>query len=195
MSERKLSFKSFLIKMTFRVIGIILIGAIVVILLYRNQTEVYSRDIKAELSVASELTTAKLEYSGYKLYSDEGIPFLTKANFLMVYDATVRAGIDVNDAEIEVDNDKNIIWLTIPKAEIQDIKVDLNSIKFYDEKFSLFNFNEKEDGVKAQALAEIEAKEKASKMGILELADKQSEAIIKGILEDAVPKNYTFKFR
>ena len=53
--------------------------------------------------------------------------------------------------------------------------------------------NEKEDNNKAIALAEEAAKEEIKNIGVLEMADGQAETLIKGILEDAVPKNYDFE--
>lgn len=196
MKEKQSRFKSFLYKIVFWLVApILVIGVLVGLFFYNNKTEGLSRDIMAKLSVSSELTTAKLNYSGYRVYEDEGISFFTKANFLMVYDATVRAGIDVNEVKVEVENDKRIIWITIPSAKIQEVKVDPNSIKYFDEKFTLFNFNEKEDANKALAEAELVAEKKAASFGILELADKQSEALIKGIIEDIIPKDYVIKVR
>ena len=57
----------------------------------------------------------------------------------------------------------------------------------------LFNVNPKEDANMAQSKAEEEARKEASEMGILEMADKQSEALIKGLLENAVPDDYEFE--
>lgn len=45
-----------------------------------------------------------------------------------------------------MDSTKKIANLNIPKAEILDVKIDPNLIKYYDIKFALFNVNEKEDG-------------------------------------------------
>jgi len=75
------------------------------------------------------------------------------------------------------------------------VKVDPASIEYFDENFSLLNLDEKEDGNMAQVLAEKDAFEEASNMGILGLADQQSEALIKGILEGAVPKDYELKVK
>jgi len=186
-------------KTIFWMIGIILImvlaGAYVRLFVFNDKAQISSEFINSTLSKASELTTAKLNTKGIYQYSDEGTPVISKADFIMVYRATVRAGIDVNEIKTTVDNDKRIVWLTIPDAVIQEVKVDPASIKYYDEKFTLFNLDEKEDANKAQKKAEEDASEEAYNMGILELADKQSEALIKGILEDAIPKDYEIKIK
>ena len=43
-------------------------------------------------------------------YTDEGISIINKADFTMVYKATVRAGINVDEVEITSDDDKKIIY-------------------------------------------------------------------------------------
>ena len=67
------------------------------------------------------------------------------------------------------------------------------TIKYFDEKFALFNVDEKEDANKAVVLAENSVKEEAIKTGILELADKQSATLIEGLLSKAIPEGYTLK--
>ena len=69
-------------------------------------------------------------------------------------------------------------------------------INFYDEKFALFNVNAKEDLSRALAMAEEDAKNEAIKNGLLELAEKQSETLIKGILSDSLsPLGYTVEIQ
>ncbi len=144
-----------------------------------------------ELSRASELTTAKLKTTGISEFEDDGIWLLSKSNFVMVYTATVRAGIDISKVSIaEPKKTDKIIRISIPKAEVLDAKVDPSDILFYDEKFALFNLNEKEDMNRAIVEAEKLAIEKASTIGILELADNQAEVLIKGILTDLIPDGY-----
>ena len=46
----------------------------------------------------------------------------------MLYEATARAGIDISEVKIEQDNFKPIVWVTIPKAKVLDIKVDTKII-------------------------------------------------------------------
>ena len=57
------------------------------------------------------------------------------------------------------------------------------------------NLNEKEDGNKANVLAEQEAEKEIEKMGVLEMADTQAETLIKGILKDVVPKEYKYEVK
>lgn len=183
------------IKILLSIIILVAIGVVVAsFFFYEKQEKVSNEIVTATLEQASELTTAKLNYKGFAKYKDSGVTFINKSDFLMVYKATMRAGIDLKKVKTEVDDEKKIIWVKVPKAEIQEVKIDPSSIKYYDEKIALFNTNEKEDANKAQALAEKEAKKEAKNLGVLELADKQAKSLVKGILKD-VSKGYDIKFK
>lgn len=201
--QRKFSFKKVIGKILKnkigRIICIVLVVAIalsvVAICSYEPEQTVDTTYIIAKLEKSSELTTAKLNYTGMSEFKDKGIAFISKSDFIMVYEATARAGIDVKEIKVKADDKNHIIWLTIPEAKILDVKVDMNKIKYFDEKFSLFNVDAKEDANKANALAEEEAKKELASMGILEMANEQAEALIKGLIQDVVPKNYEIKIK
>ena len=125
-------------------------------------------------------------------YKDSGIPFLTKGGFTMVYGAKARAGIELDKVDVQVDEANKVVHLTIPKAKALDVKIDPAEIQYFDEKFVLINVNEKEDANKAQELAEESAMKEIKNMGVLELADNQAEAVVRGLLE-GVAEGYTFE--
>lgn len=176
------------------VIGVIILS-IIIVLNYNKNHEVDTEYLIAKLQKSSELTTAKLEYTGFTKFKDKGIIILNRSDFLMTYTATARAGIDMKKVKIDADKITKIIWLTIPKAEIQSVNVDPKKITYYDEKFALFNVDQKEDSDKAQALVEDEAKKELSKMGILKMADDQAEILIKGLLQGSIPEGYEVKVK
>ena len=182
-----------------RIISILAIISIILLILfissYNNKEKLDTTYIIAKLEKSSELTTSKLTYTGISEYKDSGISFINRSDFIMVYEATARAGIDVKEIEVSVDNIANIVWLTIPKAKILDVKVNMNNIKYFDEKFALLNIDYKEDANKATALAEQEAVKELETMGILEMADAQAEALIKGLIQDVIPDGYKIQIK
>lgn len=184
-----------LIKIT--VITTLIIVAIIAIAIYiyNKNKKIDTTYLTAKLEKSSELTTAKLTFKGIYEYDDEGIAVINKSNFVMVYEATARAGIDISEVKIEQDNFKPIVWVTIPKAKVLDIKVDTNSIKYLKTDFTLLNTNPKEDANKANSLAEKDAKTEVEQMGILEAADQQAEALVKGLIQDIVPKKYEIQIK
>lgn len=147
------------------------------------------------LTKSSELTTAKLTIKGLSEYHDEGVYIFNKSDFTLYYTTTIRAGINLENVKITSDAIKKKIYITIPEAEIFDAKVDTNDIKVFGSGFALFNTNEKEDMAKALSLAEEDAMEYAKTTGILELANEQSETLIKGLLVNAIPSGYTIEVR
>lgn len=149
-----------------------------------KKMEVTVEYINKKLENLSELSAAKLSYTGICTVSEGKIPGLTKKGFSMIYEAMVTAGIDAS--EIDIDIQDNSVTVKIPKSEIQVIKVDPNSIQFYDEKKALFNWTELGDSVNGIILAENDIKEKASTDELLERADSQVEYIVKGLLEDTL---------
>lgn len=140
--------------------------------------------VSKKLEKISELTTAELIYNGLYTVSEGKIPFITKKGFSMTYTATVKAGIDVSLMDIDVTDSE--VKIAIPEAEIQTTWIDPDSIQFYDEKFALFNWSEKEDVTDAISAAEQNVNEKADVDGLMERASFQAEYVIKGLLEGSI---------
>lgn len=140
--------------------------------------------VSKKLANLSELSTAEMIYTGLYSVTEGKIPFLTKKGFSMLYEGNVRAGIDPSLVNIQVDD--QTVTVTIPPAEIQLVKIDPNSIRFYDEKKALFNPDEKSDVTDAVSIAEGDLKERANTDGLLERANQQAKYIVEGILEGAI---------
>ena len=179
------------------IIGIIIILIITLFVAFGiNRTpDVDTVFLKNVLTKSSELTTAKLKITGLSEYHDEGIYIFNRSDFTMCFTATIRAGINFENVKIDSDPIQKKIFIEIPNAEIFDAKVDPNDLRFYGTGFALFNVNEKEDLAKALSLAEEDAKKEASNTGILELANQQSETLIRGILSNTIPKGYTLEIK
>ena len=140
--------------------------------------------ITGKLDVASELTTAELTYTGVLKYEDGSIPFLTKKGYSMVYTATVKAGIDFS--QIQVDVKKDSVVVTLPEAEIQSVYVNPNTIDFYDESFALFNWGDKTDITKSIAAAENDIQTNADTGALIDKSNMQTERLVRALLEDAI---------
>ena len=179
------------------IIGIFIIITICVFIVLgvNRKSSVDTTFLTQILTKSSELTTAKLKITGLSEYHDEGVYIFNRSDFTMCYSTIIRAGINLKNVKIDSDGFQKKIYITIPKAEIFEAKVDPNDIKFYGTGFALFNVNEKEDLSKALSLAEKDAMEYAKNTGILELANQQSETLIKGILANAIPNGYTMEVK
>lgn len=159
-----------------------------------DDVKVSATSIEERLSKCSDLTTARLDYRGIIRYEDGDIQYINKKSFSMIYDAHIKAGIDLSQAEVSVSGRK--ITVTIPKPEIQDIVVDPDSLEFYDEKLALFNWTKKEDTAKAMGYAEEDAEKKAAQTELIKQASEQAKTVITTLLipvtEDS-GEEYTFE--
>lgn len=146
----------------------------------KSEPKISATSIEERLSKCSALTTARLDYRGIVKYSDGDIQFITKKSFSMIYDAHIKAGIDLSKAEVTVNG--SIVNVLIPTPEIQDIVVDSDSLEFYDEKFALFNWTDKSDTAKALEYAKEDAKKKTEQTEILSQASSQAKTVIETLL-------------
>lgn len=142
--------------------------------------------ITAKLEDASELTTQTITYTSRVPMSDGSIPFITQKSFVMYYNATLRAGVDLLDVEVkERGNDKIVVKL--PHATVQGTpNIDPNSIKFVDEKKALLNWNKKEDVAEALAKAkeDLDNNPSIDMTLLLEKADEHAEELVHMLLDD-----------
>lgn len=163
------------------VIALIAVGFLSARLLDKDDNvKVSTSAIQERLSKCSSLTTAKLDYRGIIKYEDGDIQYINKKSFSMIYNAHVTAGVDLSQASVEVKDRKIII--TIPKATLQEIIVDADSLEFYDEKLALFNWTDKEDTAKAMEYAKKDAEERAAQTDILTQASEQAKTVIETLI-------------
>lgn len=141
-----------------------------------KKPELNTSAITAQISELSQLSTAELAYRGLVRYSQGEITFLTKKEFTMIYDANVKAGVDLGQVQVDIKGNK--VSVTLPKAEIQDITIDPDSLEFYDEKFALFNFQDRQDTVEALQYAKEDVTKQAEKTDLLTTAEERAKTVI-----------------
>lgn len=149
-----------------------------------QEPRVDSSYVTGKLQNLSELSTQQLTYTGVDHVVDGEIPIIDKKSFNMVYTATARAGIELSDVEVDVTDSQ--VKVTVPHAQLQSVQIDPGSIKFYDQSFALFSRDGKEQLAEAVAKAEDNFKNEADYQSLLDAADTQTAAIVKGILEGQV---------
>lgn len=151
-----------------------------------SKADLSSSAIAAQISELSELSTAQLEYRGLVRYSEGEIPLLTKKEFTMIYDASVKAGVDLSEVTVTVNG--NQVTVHLPAARIQNITIDPDSLEFYDEKFALFNFQNRTDTVTALQYAEDDVKDWVQETDLLASADEKAQSLITGFLNSVWKK-------
>lgn len=190
--KEKLENKLLVIMAIVCVIALIAVGVLSVKLFEtRKEAKVSTSVITEQLQNMSDLTTSQLQYRGLVRYEEGNIAFINKKSYTMLYDAIVKAGIDME--KVSVDVSKNKIKVFLPKATVQDIVINSDTIEFYDEKNSLFNWEEKQDTVTALQLAKEDAKERIDESQLLKQAEGQAELLIRNLLFPMTNEDYTLE--
>lgn len=133
--------------------------------------------VTTQLKSCSDLATSKMMYRGLLTYESGSIDLWDKKSFQMIYDANIKAGVDMSKAKVSMDRKK--IDIVLPAATIQDVSVDPDSIKIYDQKYSLLNWTDRSDTSAAMSQAKRDARKAAEQSNIAEQADEQARKIVK----------------
>lgn len=155
-----------------------------------NNDKITSTTIKNQLTEINELALYSYDYSKVGKFSNKlsfngwKIP-LTQKNFIITYDGSIKAGIDLKQAKISIDNDQ--LNITLPVAKILSHEIDENSIEVYDESSNIFNQISIND-YKSFATKEKKKNEKeAISNGILEKSKTKAEQTLTTYLQ-AIPE-------
>ncbi len=148
--------------------------------------------VQNQLEQISELATAQYHYTNMGQFEQSNdfygvkIPFSGK-HFIVSYDGTILAGVDLSKAEIKVSASK--VSITLPEAKILSHEIDENSLEVFDETKNIFNplTIENYNQFYAEQKDEIEAK--ALEGGLLTEAEDQAELAIKQVLEPTMRRD------
>lgn len=144
----------------------------------KAEPEITTTIVSRQLETMQDLTTAKENDYGFEKFSEGNIAHVNQKKFTMFYSYEIRAGVDLAKADIKVHDGTRTISITLPKATLQSVSVDPDSLRFFDSESSLFNGNEVTDTPEALKRAKKSAADKASKSKLLQEADKQAKQIV-----------------
>lgn len=155
----------------------------------QNAPPVITRDqLSEQLSSLRELVTKEYIYTnaGRKEASKTWLwgwtlPF-SDSSLLVTYDGTIKAGIDLNEVQIDVDEDNRTITVTVPASRITDNIIPQETINILEVKDGLFNRITFDDYNKFISEEKPGMEEKAIERGLLEEADREARAAIKAFL-------------
>ena len=155
-----------------------------------NNDKITSTTIKNQLTEINELALYSYDYSKVGKFSNKlsfngwKIPLTQKA-FIITYNGSIKAGIDLKQAKISIDNDQ--LNITLPAAKILSHEIDEKSIEVYDESSNIFNQISIND-YKSFATKEKKKNEKeAISNGILEKSKTKAEQTLTTYLQ-AIPE-------
>jgi len=160
-------------------------------LIHEDVPVITSSLISDQLDTIKELVTAEYLYTNAGQYEnnkqmtiikwDVDVPFSNKS-FIVAYDGCITAGIDLNEAEIDINEEKRTITVTLPASEITHHETFEDTLVVLDESDGLFNnisidnYNEFVSGQKTSM------EQKAIERGILTTADEEARDIVKAFL-------------
>ena len=145
------------------------------------------------------LITQEYYFTQVEKYTKEKtiLKFITsQSEFMYSYDGAVLAGVDFEKIQVETDEDRSAIIVSMPASEIKTVTIDKNTFRIYSEKDSLWNPLKLEDYNISLVEFENAAKERALESGILERSDEQARKLVLqfiGNLPNAA--GYTIEFR
>ena len=154
--------------------------------------------IESEIKDIGELATIEYLYTDAGKFEDPkqlfgiDIPFTTKS-FIAKWDGIIKAGIQINEIKVEVNNISKEIIIHMPKAEILSHEIDNNSIETLDEKDGLFNPVKVEDVREFDAVSKEAMEKRVIENGILDKAFENAKEIIEKIVNNDVVQKEKYK--
>lgn len=144
--------------------------------------------LKEQLSAVSELVTKEYIYTNSAKYESDEVwifgwkrPFSSKS-ILVTYDGSIKAGIDLQQVEIGIDEQKHIITVKLPNSTVTDNNIPQDTITVVEIKNGLFNevtiddynlfINEQREVMEERAIAN----------GLLTQADTEARRIVETTL-------------
>lgn len=126
----------------------------------------------------SELSTVEYTYNAVtRAYDEDGETLM----YSVAYDGIVKAGIDFSQIDLDIDEEKKIIRITVPDVEIIDYVVDEGSLEYIFEKDK---YNTATVSQAAYKICKADLENKASRESeLLSLAQENAISTVSGLVE------------
>lgn len=121
-------------KVRFSTIVVILLLSVIVISLFssnrskNSQAAIINESSLKKIIDVSDLSTFQAVYNGIAEVMDKNDE--EKIAYYVSYEAKVKAGVDFEKVEIDVDDEKKIIMVEVPDIKINDVDVDITSLDY-----------------------------------------------------------------
>lgn len=137
--------------------------------------------ISQRLTAISELATVEYHYTNMGKFENQvdfygwKVP-LTKKSFIVSYDGSIKAGVDLGDLNVEVGPET--VTVTLPEAKVLSHALDQESLQIFDESKNIFNPLQISDYTAFTADQQQAVEAKALEKGLLtEARDKAKDAV------------------
>lgn len=167
--------------------GVIIVVIILIVLLLtitnkKEEKEIITQSTLEKIVNVSELSTYEVIYNGVAKVMNETKP--EKVDYYVSYESKVKAGIDFEQIEINVDNEAKKISVTLPEIKITDVNVDITTLDYIFENEKANTSTVSQEAYKA--CIEDVTNESASKNAIYKLAEKNAENMIEALISPFV---------
>ena len=148
--------------------------------------------VESRLTEIRELATMTYSYTNMAQFENSNdfygvkVPFTTK-KFILTYDGTIKAGVDLSRAQVEASGGE--VHIVLPEVQILSHEIDGNSVEIFDEKTSIFNPFTVEDFTAFQAEQKTVMEEKAVSRGLLEPAGQKGRDSVLLMMEEILPED------
>ncbi|MBQ6887943.1 MAG: DUF4230 domain-containing protein [Lachnospiraceae bacterium] len=143
-----------------------------------DKTEIVTKSTLEKIINVSELSTYEAVYNGVaKVMNDKKTE---KIDYHVYYEARVKAGIDFENVEIDVDSEAKKITVDLPDVKITDVNVDITSLDYIFENNKANTETVSEEAYKA--CIEDVTNESSNEDAIYELAEQNAKNIIEALI-------------
>lgn len=143
-----------------------------------EKKEIMTKSRLEEVIHVSELSTFEAVYNGITEVANKENP--ENIDYYVYYEAKVKAGIDFEKVEVNVDNEEKKISVTIPEIKINDVNVDIASLDYIFENEKANTETVSQEAYKA-AIADV-TNESANEPAVYELAEQNARNIVEALL-------------
>lgn len=166
----------------FAVLIVVILAAVAIVVTRKakkEEPEIISLTALEKMVDVSDMSTFEAIYNGIAEVENEADP--TQIDYYVSYEAKVKAGLDFENLNMQVDHDRKVITVKIPEIKITDVNVDIGSLDYIFE-----NKKANTETVSEQAYKEcIEdvTKECAEEKAIYELAKQNAKNTMEAIIQ------------
>lgn len=160
----------------------------------QSKPEIITKATLEKIINVSDLSTFEAVYNGITKVMNKEKP--EKVDYYVSYEATVKAGIDMEAVNIEVDNENKIITIEIPQVKINDVDVQMPSLDFILESNKIDEKQILADAYK-QCNADVKS-ETETETAIYELAEENAQNILEALIKPFVSQlddEYKIEFK
>lgn len=117
----------------------------------------------------------QLDFYGWK------VPFTTKS-FIVSYDGTIKAGVDLSEVSVQIDEEGKTVTVTLPAGKILSHEIPEDSIQVFDESSNIFNSISIEDYTGFTAEQKTILEQRAIDNGLLTEAEEKARDTVEAFL-------------